>query len=416
MRILFLTQILPYPPNAGPRVKSWYVLQHLARNGVEIHMATFIRPEEMEHLPVVKSLCEEVVAVPIKRSRIRDGAALLKSILTGKPFLVERDNLAGMRSAIHDMVNQNAFDIIHTDQLSMAQFGWMAKQWQQIEYPSRKPPYLIFDAHNATWTIMDRMRSHVTSLLRPLITLEKKKIQKYEDWLIINFDHTLAVSTIDKSALLSLQPSNSELAARISVIPIAVDTNLISPVVQAAQATEILTVGTLHYPPNADGIRWFMNNVFSLIIAKNPTARLTIIGKNPPSDFFESAAKYPGQINITGYVEDLIPYFKKAAVLVVPVLAGGGMRVRILEGFARQLAVVTTTVGLEGIEAIDGKEVVVKDNPQDMAKAINFLLENPESAKKIALAGRELVVKNYDWQKVFIKLDQVYRNAKVSER
>ncbi len=416
MRILFLTQILPYPPNAGPRVKSWYVLQHLSASGAEIHMATFIRPEEVEYLPVVKSLCKEVITIPIKRSRIRDGAAMLKSFLTGKPFLIERDNLIGMRSAIYDLVKQNDFDVIHTDQLSMAQYGWMAKLWQQTEYTTRRPPFLIFDAHNATWTIMDRMRSHVTSLLRPLITLEKKKIQKYENWLITNFDHTLAVSTIDKSALLCLQPSNLEVDARISVIPIAVDTNQIKPVVQSDQTPEILTVGTLHYPPNADGIRWFMNNVFSFIIIKNPTARLTIVGKNPPSDFFDIASKYPGRINITGYVEDLIPYFKKAGVLVVPVLAGGGMRVRILEGFARQLAVVTTTVGLEGIEAIDGKEVIVKDKPEDMAKAINFLLESPESAKKIALAGRDLVVKKYDWQKVFLKLDQVYENAKVSER
>jgi len=413
MRILFLSQILPYPPNAGPRVKSWYVFQHLARSSAEIYLVTFIRPEEKEYLPTVESLCRKVLAVPIKRSRKHDGVALIKSIFNGKPFLVERDNLDSMHSAVRDLVKQHDFDVIHTDQLSMAQFGWMAKNWQQIESPDRKSPYLIFDAHNATWTIVDRMRSHVLSIARPLISLEKKKIQKYEDWLITNFDHTLAVSEIDKTALLSLQPSNKELNEKISVIPIAIDTNQITPVKQTEQSLQILTVGSLHYPPNADGIRWFINNVFSLIIAKKTSAGLTIIGKNPPADFYESAAKYPGKILITGYVENLTPYFEKAALLVVPVLAGGGMRVRILEGFARQLPVVTTTIGLEGIAAIDGKEVIVKDNPRDMAEAIIFLLDNYEIAQKIALAGRELVVKKYDWQSVFSKLDQVYNQAKV---
>jgi glycosyltransferase involved in cell wall biosynthesis len=120
-----------------------------------------------------------------------------------------------------------------------------------------------------------------------------------------------------------------------------------------------MTMGTLHYPPNADGIRWFAKDVFPLVRQQVPQVTLTIVGKNPPPDFLHLQEQYPGVITVTGYVPDLTPFMEKAAIMVVAVRAGGGMRVRILEAFARGLPVVTTTVGLEGIEARPGEDVLV---------------------------------------------------------
>jgi glycosyltransferase involved in cell wall biosynthesis len=137
---------------------------------------------------------------------------------------------------------------------------------------------------------------------------------------------------------------------------------------------------------------------------------LTIIGKNPPADFQKFAEERPDSIHVTGYVPDLDPYMQQAALLVVPVLAGGGMRVRILEAFARAMPVVTTTVGLEGIEAQDRSDVYIGDTPQDFAGCVIALLEDESAQKKLAMNGRRLAENKYDWNTTLEKLSVVYTN------
>ncbi len=407
MRILFLTQILPYPPNAGPRVKTWQVLKYLNQAGHQINLASFVRNDEMQYIPVVSENVEKIFIVPMHRKRIKDLYYVVKSLFSRKPFLVERDNFPEMQDLVRKLITENVYDVIHADQLSMAQFAWQARIHLQ-KGKNKIIPRLLFDAHNATWTIMDRMKSHIPSIMKPLLELEKNKIRNYEGWLVDHFDHTLAVSEIDSAALQSGSINNEN--GRISVIPIAVDTKELFPIASSPSSFQLLTIGTLHYPPNADGIRWFINEVFPLVIREISQTTLTVIGKNPPKDFHELAKAYSPAIKITGYVEDLIPYLEKAAILIVPVLAGGGMRVRILEGFSRQLAIITTTVGLEGIDAENDIDVIVRDDPIEFSKAIIQLLNDRPRLDCIAISGRKLVEKKYDWNIVFEKLEFVYAN------
>lgn len=408
MKTLFLTQILPYPPNAGPRVKTWYVLQHLSRKSNQIHLFTFIREEEIPFLPKVESICEEVTPIPIKRNRIKDSFYFVESLIKNSSFLVTRDQSKFMKQRIKESILKQPYDVIHADQLTMAQFAIYAKEVHLNTYPDREPPTTIFDAHNATWTIMDRMRSQVSFYARPIVHRETRLIKIYEGQLIQKFDHTLTVTEIDKNAFLGTIPEAKDLEPKLKVIPIAVDTDDLVPVNRDIDSQEIITLGTLHYPPNADGIRWFMKDVFPLVLQNNPQAKLTIIGKNPPKDFFQFQEHHREKIQITGYVDQLEPYLEKAALIVVPVLAGGGMRVRILEAFSRQIPVVTTTIGLEGINAVHEKDVLVADTPEQFAKETLKLLENPELRKMIAVNGRNLVKEKYDWNTVFTEIDSIY--------
>ena len=199
-----------------------------------------------------------------------------------------------------------------------------------------------------------------------------------------------------------------KLAGRILVIPIAIDCHALQPVQRQRDTAKILTLGTLHYPPNADGIRWFAREVFPLVGQQIPQARLTIIGKNPPVDLLELAEKNPQQFTVTGYVSDLTPYLEQSALMVVPVRAGSGMRVRILEAFARGMPVVTTSVGLEGIEAQPGRDVLVADTPSEFADAVNRLLLDAELQEQLAVNGRLLAESRYDWHSVLGRLDKVY--------
>jgi polysaccharide biosynthesis protein PslH len=219
---------------------------------------------------------------------------------------------------------------------------------------------------------------------------------------------------LDKDALIgavkAFQSAKSSDDISISVIPIAVDTKQLYPAERNRDLRKILTLGTLYYPPNADGIRWFVQEVFPLISKKLPDVELTIVGRNPPDDLVKSAEKSNGAITVTGYVTDLDPYFDQSALVVVPVRAGGGMRVRILEAFARGMPVVTTSLGLEGIEAVNNDDVFVRDTPPSFAAAVIQILEDKEIQTKLAANGRQLAENRYDWQVVLEHLELIYKS------
>jgi glycosyltransferase involved in cell wall biosynthesis len=401
-------------------VKTWHGIRYLVEAGHQITLATYVRPDEVQHLPTLEALCHAVHAVPIQRSRIKDAFYLLRSLLTGRPFLVERDDLPEMRALILQLLSSEEFDLIYADQLTMAQFAFPGKVIRRSD--AKPQPALIFDAHNAVWTILKRSSETARWFFRPILQRESRAIRRHEGELVLNYDHTLAVTDIDRAALLEAVQSLGSLPAsqidaaesRLSVIPIAVDTQALQPAGRSPESQHIVTLGTLHYPPNADGIRWFVREVYPIIQRRLPKARLTIIGKNPPQDFLELAAEQPAAITVTGYVPDLDPYMEAAAVMVVPVRAGGGMRVRILEAFARGMPVVTTTVGLEGIDAEPGVEVLVEDTPETFASAVMGLLSNPEWQAELALRGRQLAEQKYDWKAVLGQLDDVFKQLEIA--
>jgi glycosyltransferase involved in cell wall biosynthesis len=434
MRILFLTQIIPYPPDAGPKVKTWHVLRYLAEKGYEVILVSFVRSEEEKYVEALRRICSAVHTVPIRRSRLADLRYLLRSYLTKRPFLIERDDLFGMRRLVEKLVEENHINCIHADQLTMTQFAFKSRGFRNRTAVNReekddhllksndgKSPKLIFDAHNAVWTIVERMYETMPAYLRPMIKGEAVKIKKYEGMVVQNYDHVMAVTEIDRNDLLEaselylacnkgISPTDNEFKPTpISVVPIAVDTDKLKPIKRETGSMNILTLGTLHYPPNADGIRWFAREVFPLVQSRIPQATLTIIGKNPPQDLRQIGEESGGNIRITGYVPELDPYLEKSAMVVVPVRAGSGMRVRILDAFARAMPVVTTTVGLEGIEARLDKDVLVADSEEVFASKVVSLLQDQDMQGQLAMNGRKLATECYDWKIALSKMDEVYR-------
>jgi glycosyltransferase involved in cell wall biosynthesis len=382
-----------------------------------VTLASFVRPEEEVYVESVRQVCAAVHTVPIRRSKFADLGYWLRSHLTGRPFLIERDDLEDMRSLVARLLESERIDLIHADQLGMTQFALpYADGKAGVSSNGSTEPVLVFDAHNAVWTIVERMLQTASPILKPAAALEARRVKRYEGRVIRTFDHTLAVTEPDRQALMEAaaagngQP-HTHPSDPITVVPIAVDTQVLQPIHRRPGSTNLVTLGTLHYPPNADGIRWFARDVFPLIQQRVPEASLTIVGKNPPPDFLQLARQQPDRVTVTGYLPDLTPALESAALMVVAVRAGGGMRVRILEAFARAMPVVTTTVGLEGIEAEPGRDVLVADSPEDFAAAVIRLIQDPGLAEQLAANGRRLAETRYDWQVILQKMDPVFTAA-----
>lgn len=398
-------------------MKTWNVLRHLCQQSHQVTLVTFIRAEEVGNLEKVRELVEDVHTVSIIRSRAKDLLDLLRSTVMGIPFLIARDNQTAMRDTIIRLARNGGYDVVHADQLTMAQFALLYRSTFQsqesknrsIEEPeSGSLPRIVFDSHNATWLILQRSRQFSPAWVRPWLSIESKKTRRYEGQLVQDFDLTLTVSDEDRLALLEAAGSaNAQAPEKIVTIPIAVDCESLQPVKRQA-GYQITTMGTLYYPPNADGIRWFAREVFPIIQQEIPETTFAIVGKRPPADFVEMANERPDLIRVLGYLPDLTPYLEKTSVMVVPVRTGGGMRVRILESLARGIPVVTTSLGAEGIQVTPGEDILVEDTSSGFARAVIDLLRSSEKQAALVENGRRLVERLYDWKVVLPKMDASY--------
>jgi len=395
MNVLLLTQVLPYPPDSGPKVKTWNVLKYLAQRHT-VTLVSFVRGDQSEEARHLAQYCQAVYTVPMERGALRDAWYMGLSFLTGQPFMMLRDDRKAMRDLVGRLSVEQRFDVAHADQLNMAQ------------YAERVPDaFKILDTHNALWLLYKRLWETMSPGLRKwLLGRDWRLLKAYEGRLVREFDAVLAVSHEDKAALREAagQPVD------ITVIPIAIDTDEVAVIERDAEPRHILHIGTMYWPPNIDGVLWFAHEVYPLIRQKRPDVCLDIVGARPPREIAALDGDRAG-IHVTGYVADPTFYLQRAALMVVPLRAGGGMRVKILNAMAQGIPIVSTTLGCEGIGVVPGESILVADEPADFAAAVLRLLEDPALADRLGAAGRRLVRRSYDYRIACQPLDAVYTRA-----
>ncbi len=395
MNVLLLTQVLPYPPDSGPKVKTWNVIKYLALHH-NVTLVSFVRGNQDAEIEHLRKYCQEVHTVEMERGLLKDGAALAQSLVRSEPWIITRDRREAMFDLVRDLSARGSFDVIHADQLNMAQYAVVATHGR-----------LVIDEHNALWMLYQRMANTMSQGPRKwLLERDWRMMKKYEGKICRTFDAVLTVSDVDKQALKEVA---GEMKASY-VIPIAVDTDEVSQVKRSCDANRIVHVGTMFWPPNIDGIIWFTREVLPLIHAVQPEIGFDIIGAKPPNEILQLAEADP-RIRVTGYVEDVNPYLENAGVLIVPLRAGGGMRVKILNALSQALPMVSTTIGCEGIAVEDGTHLLVADAPEKFAEAVLKLLANHEMGENLGMNGRTLIRERYDYRQVCTQLEAAYRNG-----
>jgi glycosyltransferase involved in cell wall biosynthesis len=408
MKILFLSQVLPYPIDAGPKVRSFYNISYLSQKH-SITLLSFIRGSDTKDaVSYLKTICQNIETVQMPRSRKRDIIAAIKSLLTGRPFLITRDYVAGMEQKLLQLVRQERFDVIHADQLWMAPYALMARaEAEKIGYT----PKLILDQHNAVFMIPKRMAASSQNPIKKLWLLrEAKLMEKYETWICSHFDRVVWVTQQDLAAVQSINPidliknSNNGKFDKNIVIPICFEPIISFREQRICENKDILFLGGMHWPPNADGVRWFMEEIFPRIINEIPKIRFLAVGKQPPRELLSKG----NQIIAPGYVTDVTDYWSSAGVFIVPLRAGGGMRVKILDAWAKGVPVVSTTIGAEGINYSEGNDILIADKPEDFAEAVIKVMNDQDLALRLGKGGKCTLEEKYDWRRIYPAWDMVY--------
>lgn len=391
LEVLFITEFLPWPLHSGGRIRSYQILRQVALK----HDVTLIAADHDGVESYFTNFVKEVHVVPAKGySKLFKFLRFLISFFSEKPFMyVYSSYNAEMRKKINEVIRRVRFDIIHIDHLDAAVY---------LSNCEKRSVYL--DEHN-----------YETQLLRSLKDLQKnvfgkfyltnqiKKIEKFEGNALQCADAIGAVSYNDAQMMAKWVPKE-----KISVIPNGVDTNFFK-IPRIPEPFHLVSVASLDWHPNVDGLIWFLKNVWPVVAGQKKDTFLTIVGRNPPRKLYRYA---DDRIRIQASVPDVRVYVQNASVFVVPVFAGGGTRLKILEAMAMDIPIVSTSKGAEGIDYTDGVNICIADDADMFIRKIFTLFEKKDLSRSVAASARNLVKNNYSWDAAGLKLETVYQKLK----
>lgn len=397
MRILIITNNVPYPPNSGLTLRVYNLLYRLAKKH-EIWLATFT-PEDQDPngLAHLNSICKGVVTSVFQNSGAIDNPIeMLLYLIRGTPPNIRLYKSHDLIGKIIKLVTQIDFDIIQIEDSHMsAYFDILPKSVHQ------RTLLTFIDVNFHKFERLVELEPKRSRKVR--VWLHSRMMRRWEPSYAEKFARCIAMSDSDQSIL---QEANPKL--KIEVIPNGVDTKGYQPLARSENATAIIFVGNMAYRPNIDAVSYFCHTIYPRIKAEFPQAEFWIVGKDPAP---EVEALGGNGVRVTGQVEDLLPYYRNSAVSVVPLRAGGGTRLKILESMALGRPVVATSIGCEGLNVIHGKHILIADDPEQFAEYTLQLLRNMSLWIKTVREARELVVNHYDWDVIAHNLEKLYEEV-----
>jgi sugar transferase (PEP-CTERM/EpsH1 system associated) len=373
-----------WPVNTGGRIRSFHMLRELSRRHQVTLLTTHAPPENPGALAAALPGCD-VVSVPwalAKRGSARFALTLVRSWLSALPVDLYKARVPALGRALARRLERGGIDLVVADFLLAAPNVGRAA-----------PPTVLF-AHNVEHVIWQRMRDiERRGWRRALLALESRKMRRYEARACERARLTIAVSDADCRLLAAAAPR-----ARVRAVPTGVDVDYFAPDGVAEIPGRLVFTGSMDWYPNEDGIAHFIENVLPRVRRQMPAASLTVVGRNPSARLRAAAAA--AGVEVTGLVDDVRPHMANAAVYVVPLRIGGGTRLKIFEALSMAKAVVSTTVGAEGLPLTPDRHFLRADEPAEFAAAVTSLLRDAERRRVLGAAGRRLVEARYSWPKV----------------
>jgi glycosyltransferase involved in cell wall biosynthesis len=397
MNVLILCSKLPYPPRDGGSIATLNLATGLAEAGIDITTLSFnTRKHYFPPDRIPDEIKEKIrfYLVDLDTS-IKPLKALINLVFSRKPYIAERFRSRVFSSRLKEILNAGDFGLVQLEGPYLSGYIPVIRRFSSAKIALR--------SHNVEHEIWERIargehrlfhRLYYNILARRIKTLEKRLIQ--------NTDLLVPVSQRDEKILLSLANRPP------SAITIPVGLSISSyPYRKPSKNKDICFIGALDWSPNKEGLLWFIHTVLPSLIRKYPAISLHIAGRNG-SDSFISKLSHPS-IQFHGEVENTVEFLSSYSVMVVPILSGSGIRVKILEGMALGIPVVTTTLGAEGIPVTDGAQLLIADESEQFAETLLQLLENRSLAEHLSSNARKMAEEKFDTFTVAAELANLYK-------
>lgn len=390
MKILWLNAGLLLPLDKGGKLRTWHLMRHLARRH-DITYVSFADPSQTTaDIEGMREVASEVVTIP--RTDPSKGTARFyldtsRYLLEPIPYAVAKYGAAPYRAAVERLVRTRGFDAVVCDFLPPV-----------VNMPQTLPCPTILFTHNVEAEIWRRhVENAANPLTRFLLRQQWKRMLRFERESLERFDLVLCVSDADRHTFSRLYPDS--LKAPAHVIKTGVDIDYFAPAPETVvRRAHLVFTGSMDWLPNEDGMQYFVREILPRIRQAEPDATLSIIGR-APTPAVRRLAETAG-IEVTGRVDDVRPHVAKGSIYIVPLRIGGGTRLKIFEAMAMGKAVVSTTVGAEGLPVTPGHDLVIADEPMRFAQAVVHLIRDADFRRRIECSARRLVVDRYDWSAV----------------
>lgn len=409
MNILIVSSYLPYPLFSGGHIRLYNIISELSQR----HKITLIcekRDYQTEKdVEEVKKFCQKVITVPRKKQW--SAVNIIKTGFSLYPFLMVGHTHAQMKRKILDELTKNRYDLIHVETFYVMQ-----------NLPStitvRGIPIVLAE-QNIEHTVYKRFANQANIFLRPLFYLDILKMWCWEERFWEEANWVVVTSDCEKRKIARRNEN-------VSVVPNGVDirkykiSNISKACILASSKVKyqkdkrekrILFLGDFKWIQNRDAIGWILKDIWPQIKLKAQSAKfkvvLWVVGKEIP-DSIRRLTEDPNVLFDEHAPDDTRKIYEKADLLLAPIRVGGGGKFKILESMASGVPVVTTSIGIEGIEAIDGKEVLIADSADSLVEKTLEVLASQNLQEKLVEKARELIEEKYDWRKIVKRLEQVY--------
>ncbi len=400
MRILIVSMVFPLPLKAGGRIRVFHLIKRLAARHTITLLCLADSPADVErHFADLAPYCERVETVPW-RPGLRGFLGRLLSawplLFRGVPLVVLNKRSPALARRLRTLIREGAFDAVQIEWIHMAQHVGEA-EWPTLERRG------VLVEHDVAWLPLERRASLSRGPARWFWLGEARRMRAYEEAAARRFARVVAVSPDDAERLRRAG------AARVDVVPNGVDVAHYAESPRPEKAPRTLVfIGWLRHGPNVDAIRHFLDEIFPRVARDLPDVRLTIVGAPVGSAVRRSASRW-SSVDLAGYVEDVRPLLRAATASVVPLRIGGGTRLKILESMAAGTAVVSTSIGCEGLGAEPGRHLLVGDGPDAFARQVVRVLTDPALRARLERDALAFVQSRYDWSSITETMDGVYR-------
>lgn len=392
MKVLILDEEFPHPLNTGKRIRTFNLFSRLASRHHLTYLAYGAGGSEAFQTFYDSGL--NPVAVE-RRLRPKRGVGfyfrLFQNLFSSEPYSVSSHRTSAFEETLAKELADSDYDLVVCEWTPYAQF-------------MRKRPDIktMVVAHNVEYQIWQRYVQNETQFfIKKYMAMQARRMRTFEENIFKTVCGATAVSVPDAAVIQSI---NLDLA--VEVVDNGVDLEFFND--DGSRPDDdtpgLVFTGSMDWRPNQDSVEYFVREILPLVKNTHPDIKTVLVGRNPPAKILE-LGKYDG-VTVTGTVDDVRPYIKRANVFIVPLRIGGGSRLKILEAMAMKKPVVSTSVGAEGLDVTDGRELLIADTPEQFAEQIDMLLSDHGKARRLGEAGRTLVEQHYGWDALSRKLEK----------